>query len=95
MTIDYLLTLVGSAAATFALIALGQPLLRQFALAQPNARSAHKVPTPQGGGIVVIATTVAIVAIAAYCAALTWNWIERTPMDTCGDGLSCGRRHDR
>jgi UDP-N-acetylmuramyl pentapeptide phosphotransferase/UDP-N-acetylglucosamine-1-phosphate transferase len=43
------------------LIALLRPLLRRYALVQPNARSSHITPTPQGGGIAVIAAT----AIAA------------------------------
>ena len=48
------------------LIVLLQPLLQQYALARPNARSSHKVPTPQGAGIAVIAATLLIgVAFAA------------------------------
>ena len=43
------------------LIVLLHPLLRRYALARPNARSSHVVPTPQGGGIAVMAAT----AIAA------------------------------
>jgi UDP-N-acetylmuramyl pentapeptide phosphotransferase/UDP-N-acetylglucosamine-1-phosphate transferase len=39
------------------------PILRRYALARPNARSSHKIPTPQGGGIAVIAATL-IAAIA-------------------------------
>src|SRR5689334_2247138 len=39
------------------LIALLFPLLRRYALARPNARSSHVTPTPQGGGIAVIAAT--------------------------------------
>ena len=31
-----------------------RPLLLRHALAQPNARSSHRVPTPQGAGIAVI-----------------------------------------
>lgn len=42
-------------AMTTALIALLFPLLRRYALARPNARSSHQAPTPQGGGIAVIA----------------------------------------
>ena len=55
---------VGSALASAGLIWLLQPLWRHYALAKPNSRSSHKVPTPQGGGIVVIAVTIAIVALA-------------------------------
>ena len=36
------------------------PLLVRHALARPNARSSHRVPTPQGGGIAVIAATVVV-----------------------------------
>ena len=39
------------------------PLLQRYALARPNARSSHSIPTPQGAGIAVIAATL-IVALA-------------------------------
>src|SRR5712671_1790731 len=35
------------------------PWLKAYALARPNARSSHREPTPQGGGIAVIAATLA------------------------------------
>jgi UDP-N-acetylmuramyl pentapeptide phosphotransferase/UDP-N-acetylglucosamine-1-phosphate transferase len=37
-----------------------RPLLLKHALAKPNARSSHEVPTPQGAGIAVIAATLLI-----------------------------------
>src|ERR1700737_2180772 len=43
------------------LIVVLRPLLQRYALARPNARSSHITPTPQGGGIAVMAAT----AIAA------------------------------
>lgn len=48
------------------LIWLLHPLLVRYALARPNARSSHVVPTPQGGGIGVIAATLiaALVGVA-------------------------------
>jgi UDP-N-acetylmuramyl pentapeptide phosphotransferase/UDP-N-acetylglucosamine-1-phosphate transferase len=46
-----------------ALIVLLMPLLRRYALARPNARSSHRVPTPQGGGIAVVAAI--LIPIAA------------------------------
>jgi UDP-N-acetylmuramyl pentapeptide phosphotransferase/UDP-N-acetylglucosamine-1-phosphate transferase len=52
-------------AMTAALIVLLFPLLRRYALARPNARSAHKIPTPQGGGIAVIASTLVVLIAAA------------------------------
>ncbi len=45
---------LASAVATFAAIPPMMPLLRRYALARPNARSSHKAPTPQGGGMAVI-----------------------------------------
>lgn len=39
---------------SFILIILLKPLLIRYALARPNARSSHKTPTPQGGGIAVL-----------------------------------------
>jgi UDP-N-acetylmuramyl pentapeptide phosphotransferase/UDP-N-acetylglucosamine-1-phosphate transferase len=39
-----------------------RPLLLRHALARPNARSSHRVPTPQGAGIAVIASTLAVAA---------------------------------
>jgi UDP-N-acetylmuramyl pentapeptide phosphotransferase/UDP-N-acetylglucosamine-1-phosphate transferase len=47
-----------------------RPLLVRIALARPNARSSHRVPTPQGAGIAVIAATL-IAAIAAITLAGT------------------------
>ena len=45
-----------------------RPLMVRIALAKPNARSSHRIPTPQGGGIAVIAATlisaVAVIALA-------------------------------
>ncbi len=42
-----------------------RPVLARYALARPNARSAHSMPTPQGGGIAVIAAVLAGTAGAA------------------------------
>jgi UDP-N-acetylmuramyl pentapeptide phosphotransferase/UDP-N-acetylglucosamine-1-phosphate transferase len=43
------------------------PWLKRYALAKPNVRSSHRTPTPQGGGIAVIAATlVALAAAYAY-----------------------------
>jgi len=59
-----LLALLAAAALCGLLIVLLQPLLRRYALARPNARSSHRTPTPQGGGIAVIAATVLVAAVA-------------------------------
>jgi UDP-N-acetylmuramyl pentapeptide phosphotransferase/UDP-N-acetylglucosamine-1-phosphate transferase len=52
------LAAVCSACLTWAL----RPLLQRYALARPNARSSHRVPTPQGAGIAVIAATLLVTA---------------------------------
>jgi UDP-N-acetylmuramyl pentapeptide phosphotransferase/UDP-N-acetylglucosamine-1-phosphate transferase len=37
-----------------------RPLLLRHALARPNARSSHRIPTPQGAGIAVIAAALVV-----------------------------------
>ena len=49
-----LLILLAAAISAALCVAL-RPLLQRYALARPNARSSHRVPTPQGGGIAVLA----------------------------------------
>ena len=41
-----------------------RPLLVRYAMARPNARSSHKVPTPQGAGIAVVGTTLLVAGAA-------------------------------
>lgn len=58
-------------AALAALISAGitwcsMPLLQRYALARPNARSSHKLPTPQGAGIAVVAATLLVGWIYAW-----------------------------
>jgi UDP-N-acetylmuramyl pentapeptide phosphotransferase/UDP-N-acetylglucosamine-1-phosphate transferase len=45
-----------------------KPLLVRYALARPNARSSHSVPTPQGGGIPLVGAALLVAA-----AALVWG----------------------
>ncbi|SFU94602.1 UDP-N-acetylmuramyl pentapeptide phosphotransferase/UDP-N-acetylglucosamine-1-phosphate transferase [Methylobacterium sp. 174MFSha1.1] len=40
-----------------------RPLLQRYALARPNARSSHRIPTPQGGGIAVVAAALAAMVL--------------------------------
>jgi UDP-N-acetylmuramyl pentapeptide phosphotransferase/UDP-N-acetylglucosamine-1-phosphate transferase len=58
------LIVAAAAAVSAGLIAALMPLLRRYSLARPNPRSSHLEPTPQGGGIAVIATTIGVAAIA-------------------------------
>jgi UDP-N-acetylmuramyl pentapeptide phosphotransferase/UDP-N-acetylglucosamine-1-phosphate transferase len=48
---------VVACAASVGLIVALRPMLVRYALARPNARSSHMEPTPQGGGIAVLAAT--------------------------------------
>ena len=43
-----------------ALILITRPVLLRHAMASPNARSSHRIPTPQGAGIAVIAATLIV-----------------------------------
>lgn len=61
-----LLVPVLAAVVSAVLLILLHPLLRRFALARPNARSSHREPTPQGGGIGVVGATIIVVALAAF-----------------------------
>jgi UDP-N-acetylmuramyl pentapeptide phosphotransferase/UDP-N-acetylglucosamine-1-phosphate transferase len=48
-----------------------RPWLLRYALARPNARSSHRLPTPQGAGIAVIVATLLVAdTIAVYIAAV-------------------------
>jgi UDP-N-acetylmuramyl pentapeptide phosphotransferase/UDP-N-acetylglucosamine-1-phosphate transferase len=53
-------TAVAAAIASGGLVVVLLPILKRHALARPNARSSHRVSTPQGGGIAVIAATLAV-----------------------------------
>ncbi len=50
------------------LIIVLRPLLKRYALARPNARSSHTIPTPQGGGLAVVAATIAVTVGMLYSA---------------------------
>ena len=43
-----------------------RPLLLRYALARPNARSSHKIPTPQGGGLAVLLGAFGALAAALW-----------------------------
>lgn len=55
---------------TALLIALLRPLMVRYALARPNARSSHSIPTPQGGGIAVMAIVVLTVGVVSAISGL-------------------------
>jgi len=61
----YLLAIPAAALLTCVLIVLLRPLLLRYALARPNARSSHKTPTPQGGGIAIMAAVLLVIIAGA------------------------------
>ena len=67
---DFALVFLVAAATSVGLILLLRPALARYALARPNARSSHKIPTPQGGGIAVLAATFAGVLAGAALASI-------------------------
>jgi UDP-N-acetylmuramyl pentapeptide phosphotransferase/UDP-N-acetylglucosamine-1-phosphate transferase len=60
-----LLALVIAALISAVITWTSRPLLQRYALARPNARSSHRIPTPQGAGIAVIAATLIVAAVWA------------------------------
>ncbi len=57
--------IAGGALLSVGLIWLLRPWLLRYAMARPSARGLHTTPTPQGGGIAVIVTCLAVAAVAA------------------------------
>ena len=57
---------LAAAVVSAVVIRLIQPKLLKHALAKPNARSSHQIPTPQGAGIAVIAATLAVAGAALF-----------------------------
>lgn len=57
---------LAAAILAWALIALSRSWLARMALARPEARSSHRVPTPQGAGLSVVASVVTVAGAAAW-----------------------------
>lgn len=58
------MTVAAAALLAFGLTAAIRPVLTRHAMAKPNHRSSHTVPTPQGGGAAVVVATLVVAAIA-------------------------------
>jgi UDP-N-acetylmuramyl pentapeptide phosphotransferase/UDP-N-acetylglucosamine-1-phosphate transferase len=56
--------LICAAILTAILIIWLRPWLMRYAMARPNARSSHKTPTPQGGGIAIVAGWIVVAGVA-------------------------------
>jgi UDP-N-acetylmuramyl pentapeptide phosphotransferase/UDP-N-acetylglucosamine-1-phosphate transferase len=65
-TVAALAILPAAAVLCAILIMALRPWLARYAVAKPNARSSHKIPTPQGGGIAVVGATIAVSAGALF-----------------------------
>jgi UDP-N-acetylmuramyl pentapeptide phosphotransferase/UDP-N-acetylglucosamine-1-phosphate transferase len=61
----HIATFVIAAAFSAGMILAIFPVLVRYALARPNARSSHKIPTPQGGGIAIVSAT--LIVVFAQC----------------------------
>jgi UDP-N-acetylmuramyl pentapeptide phosphotransferase/UDP-N-acetylglucosamine-1-phosphate transferase len=70
---QYALILLLAAAVSLLLNRLLAPLLARYALARPNARSSHKVPTPEGGGIAVVVAVLAAMSTASLLPTVDTN----------------------
>ena len=70
MTLAPLLAVPLACGLSAGLIVLLKPVLRRYALARPNARSSHSVPTPQGGGIAIVAAALAAAGLLAVPAGI-------------------------
>lgn len=68
--LDFILILAFAAAASAGLILALRRLLARYAMARPNARSSHATPTPQGGGIAVVAAVILALLAAAAASAI-------------------------
>ena len=62
--------LLAAAIVSYVSIVLLHPLLQNYALARPNARSSHTTPTPQGGGIAVVGATLVLSGIVVIASDL-------------------------
>jgi len=63
------------------LIILLLPMFRRYALARPNARSSHSIPTPQGGGVaVILAVAIALGADGELIAPERASLVEVLPL---------------
>ena len=73
-----ILVLFVAAAVSAGLILVLRPAFARYAIARPNARSSHTVPTPQGGGIAVVAATLIagwLGAALANTGVSTFEWL--------------------
>lgn len=76
----YLAIILSAAALSALSIRAMLPLLQRYALARPNARSSHTVPTPQGAGIAIVATVLLVSAGAMIAAGAAASLVALVPI---------------
>ena len=64
--LSWAIIVVASAGLSASAILILRPILVRHLLAHPNARSSHKVPTPQGAGLAVMLAVLVVCAASAY-----------------------------
>jgi UDP-N-acetylmuramyl pentapeptide phosphotransferase/UDP-N-acetylglucosamine-1-phosphate transferase len=67
---------LGALGVSLALIVLLRPWFVRHAMARPNARSSHRAPTPQGGGVAVVVATLVV----------AWGAVASSPAFLQGQG---------
>jgi UDP-N-acetylmuramyl pentapeptide phosphotransferase/UDP-N-acetylglucosamine-1-phosphate transferase len=70
------------------LIVALRPLLVRYALARPNARSSHTIPTPQGGGIAVLGAACLVTFIAMLSLSPPANGFEAAALGAAALALA-------
>lgn len=76
----YFAILLSAAALSALLIRAMLPLLQRYALARPNARSSHTIPTPQGAGIAIVAAVLLVSACALIAAGAAASLVALAPI---------------
>lgn len=74
---------------SFGLIVALRPLLQRHALARPNARSSHSVPTPQGGGIGVVAASLGVGGAALWAGSDPISLAGFAPVALAAAAMAC------
>ena len=71
------------------LIRLLHPWLVRYAMAKPTARGLHTIPTPQGGGIAVLCSTMAVGAAGAWWVGVAeGDWARLAAVAAATTGLA-------
>lgn len=88
MSLPASLAVVAATAGLAALLIVAlKPLLTRYALARPSARGLHATPTPQGGGVAILAAMIATLAAAVAAGAAAGEARALATVLTAATGL--------